>query len=191
MILCKRVFFVLLVITGILSIAPAFAAKTALPKAPYVANILADLGFENIYVLEGGIAAWNAGGQVIYSANTDQPGQVAPYPKDLKAELKHPKDRGYKEKIDLTAGELSYYDGRDGRPAYVAVNGMIYDITNSRLWRGGGHDPSHGKVEAGKDLTEAMEEDSPHGNKHLKNFPVVGRLVKTLRVKYKEGSRDR
>jgi len=30
-------------------------------RAPYAANVLADLAYDNIYVLEGGIAAWNAG----------------------------------------------------------------------------------------------------------------------------------
>jgi predicted heme/steroid binding protein len=61
------------------------------------------------------------------------------------------------------------------QPAYVAVNGIIYDLTQSRLWRGGVHDPSKGKAMAGRDLTEVLK-DSPHGDSHLKDFPVVGYL---------------
>jgi len=56
------------------------------------------MGFDNVYILEGGIVAWNAGGQVIY---TTQPGQtpgVAPYSCDLQEILKHPQYRKYEEK---------------------------------------------------------------------------------------------
>lgn len=145
-------------------------------RAPYAANTLADLGLDNIYVLEGGISAWNAGGQVVYATDPDQKGIIAPYPEDIKKQLLHPKGREYDEKIAITLEELSSYDGKDGRPVYVAVEGSIYDLTQSRLWRGGEHDPSHGEAFAGRDLTEVLKE-SPHGDKHLKRFPIVGYLV--------------
>jgi predicted heme/steroid binding protein/rhodanese-related sulfurtransferase len=147
-------------------------------RAPYSANLLADHGFTNVYVLEGGVAAWNAGGQIIYPTNSRVPGTVAAYPKDLHKILIHPPDKKYDTRIHITAEELNQYDGKNGRPAYVAVNGVIYDLTASRLWRGGEHDPSHGEALAGRDLTETLK-DSPHGDKHLKNFPVVGSLVFT------------
>ena len=43
----------------------------------------------------------------------------------------------------------------------MAVDGVIYDLTQSRLWREGNHDPSHGRAGAGRDLTEVIKE-SPH-----------------------------
>lgn len=144
-------------------------------RAPYAANVLADLGFENSFILEGGISAWNAGGQVIYPVNPNADGYIAPYPKGLVKQLTHPTDKVYPVKIYLTLDELSKFDGKDGHPAYVAVNGVIYDLTQSRLWRGGVHDPSKGKATAGRDLTEVLK-DSPHGDSHLKDFPVVGYL---------------
>ena len=145
-------------------------------RAPYAANTMKDLGFENIYVLEGGIAAWNEGGQIIYAMNSTQAPAIIPYSKDLDKTLKHPQDFLHDGKTDMTLDELSRFDGQDGRPAYAAVNGVIYDLTQSRLWRGGAHDPSEGKATAGRDLTEALK-DSPHGDKHLKDFPVVGHLM--------------
>lgn len=145
-------------------------------RAPYAANLLKDHGFQNIYILEGGITAWKGGGQTIRGSRFYLRPEIAPYPRNLKIALRHPADRTYKEKTTLTHDELKLFDGKEGRPAYVAVNGKIYDVTQSRLWRGGAHDPSHGKASAGYDLTFLIKE-SPHGAKELKKFPVVGRLV--------------
>ena len=37
-----------------------------------------------------------------------------------------------------TLGQLkSYYDGRGGRPGYIAVNGIVYNITLAENWGGG------------------------------------------------------
>lgn len=78
-------------------------------RAPYVANLLADQGYTNVYILEGGIAAWNAGGQVIYSSIPNQEPGVALYPQGLEKKLTHPKDRTYSEKFNLTKEELKIY----------------------------------------------------------------------------------
>lgn len=145
-------------------------------RAPYAANVVKDFGYEQSYILSGGASAWNAGGQVIYASRSGVIPEIIPYRKDMPHTLYHPRDKIYERKIDLTLKELRYFDGKNGHPAYVAVNGVIYDLTESRLWRGGEHDPSHGEAMAGRDLTELLEK-SPHGDKHLKDFPVVGRLV--------------
>lgn len=130
-----------------------------------------------MYVLEGGINAWNAGGQVIMPKAKTKP-KIAPYPKDLPIKLEHPPVREYKIKINLTLDQLAEFDGLDGRPAYVAANSIIYDLTSSRLWRGGEHDPGHGKIKAGQDLTGTLFNESPHGMKNLDRYPVVGNLIK-------------
>lgn len=72
----------------------------------------------------------------------------------------------------MTKQELAQHDGRDGRPAYVAVNGTIYDVTASPLWQGGDHQGSH---QAGHDLTEELK-SAPHVRAVVERFPVVGRL---------------
>ncbi|MGE5189339.1 MAG: CopD family protein [Gemmatimonadota bacterium] len=74
---------------------------------------------------------------------------------------------------DMTAGDLSRFDGKEGRPAYFAYGGVIYDATASRMWKGGSH---VGKHVAGFDLTDALAL-APHGADRIVPLPVVGRLV--------------
>jgi len=74
----------------------------------------------------------------------------------------------------FTLEELSYYDGQDGRPAYVAYKGIVYDVTESFLWRGGQHQALH---KAGRDLTWELS-TAPHGPGLLEKFPIVGVLKK-------------
>lgn len=73
----------------------------------------------------------------------------------------------------MTIKELAHYDGRDGRPAYVAVSGSIYDVSNSPLWKDGHHLDSH---QAGQDLTEELKA-APHVRSVIERFPVVGKIA--------------
>ena len=73
----------------------------------------------------------------------------------------------------FTKEELRYFDGKDGRPAYIAYRGKVYDVSGSFLWKGGRHQALH---EAGRDLTEALK-DAPHGEEFISKFPVVGILI--------------
>ena len=75
----------------------------------------------------------------------------------------------------LTRSELLKYDGKNGSPAYVAVNGKIYDVTNSAAWAAA----SHFGLNAGCDLTGAHA--SCHANRDvLSQLKVVGRLYDEL-----------
>lgn len=75
----------------------------------------------------------------------------------------------------MTREDLARHDGRDGRPAYVAVSGKIYDVTASPLWRDGDHQGAH---QAGGDLTEELK-GAPHVRAVIERFPVVGNLEET------------
>lgn len=75
--------------------------------------------------------------------------------------------------LELTLDELSFYDGKDGRRAYVVVDGLIYDMTDSSRWRNGDHFSGYS---AGNDLSIAINR-SPHGKGNLQRVPRVGRLV--------------
>lgn len=53
----------------------------------------------------------------------------------------------------LTLEELSEYDGTNGKPAYVAIDGLIYNVTGSQTWGTG----SHFGLYPGKDLSREFE----------------------------------
>lgn len=73
---------------------------------------------------------------------------------------------------EFTLDDLKEFDGRDGKPAYVAYDGTVYDVSDSSMWEDGDHMGSHA---AGEDLT-AAHDDAPH-DVHIVDFPVVGTLV--------------
>lgn len=82
-------------------------------------------------------------------------------------------EEGSGEMLELTLEELSEYDGKDGNRAYVAVDGVIYDVTDLDAWQNG----MHNGVEAGKELTEEIENQSPHGTSVLSKAKKVGTLI--------------
>lgn len=73
----------------------------------------------------------------------------------------------------FTLEELATYNGQNGQPAYIAVEGVVYDVSNSSRWKGG----RHNGFEAGNDLTEEIVGRSPHGKIVLGRLPVVGTLT--------------
>lgn len=73
----------------------------------------------------------------------------------------------------FTPDELSQYDGKEDRPAYIAYRGKVYDATASKLWRKGVHVRAH---HAGEDLTAAMPA-APHDDNVVDGLPLVGILI--------------
>lgn len=73
----------------------------------------------------------------------------------------------------LTLEELAAYDGNDGRPAYFAFEGKIFDASQSKLWKEGVH---MGRHNAGFDLTEALNL-APHGREKVLALMAVGELI--------------
>jgi predicted heme/steroid binding protein len=67
--------------------------------------------------------------------------------------------------------DLARCDGKDGRPAYTAYLGKVYDLTGIREGEHGDH---YGHP-FGVDLTDAMD-DAPHADTLLFEWPVAGVL---------------
>ena len=73
----------------------------------------------------------------------------------------------------LTSKELEEHNGKNGKPAYIAYKGKVYDVSQSGLWRDGEHMGMH---QAGKDLTEELEL-APHREEMLERVKLIGELV--------------
>ena len=70
-----------------------------------------------------------------------------------------------------TKQQLALRNGQDKPEIWVAYKGIIYDVTDSRLWRRG----RHYEHWAGQDLTEEMQ-FAPHMEKVFENFKAIGKL---------------
>lgn len=72
----------------------------------------------------------------------------------------------------MTREELKEFNGKDGKPAYIAYKGKVYDVTGSDFWKDGTH---IGRFHAGEDLTDSIGM-SPHGEANIFRFKEVGAL---------------
>ncbi|WP_243438465.1 DUF2231 domain-containing protein [Fundidesulfovibrio soli] len=70
---------------------------------------------------------------------------------------------------------LAKCNGEGGNPIYVAHEGRVYDVSASRLWKGGKHMNRH---LAGGDLSLEFA-SAPHNVDVLKRFPQVGIIAAT------------
>ncbi len=64
---------------------------------------------------------------------------------------------------------LKEYDGRKGNPLYVAVDGVVYDISDRKLLRG----EFRRVLRPGRDSTRMIKRD-PKLMDEIKNLPIVG-----------------
>ncbi len=72
----------------------------------------------------------------------------------------------------FTLEELAMYNGQDGMAAYIALNGVVYDVSAVPQWMEG----MHGQQMAGTDITEAFTTVG-HNDDRYKELPVVGTLA--------------
>ena len=77
------------------------------------------------------------------------------------------------EQKKVTIQELEANDGKNGKPAYIAYQGKVYDVSESSFWMEGEHMGMHN---AGKDLTEDLEM-APHKDENFSKVKYVGELV--------------
>jgi predicted heme/steroid binding protein len=71
----------------------------------------------------------------------------------------------------ITRQQLSLRNGQDKPEIWVAYNGVVYDVSQSRLWRNG----MHYEHWAGQDLTEELA-DAPHNENVFDKFKAIGFL---------------
>jgi predicted heme/steroid binding protein len=71
----------------------------------------------------------------------------------------------------ITRAQLALRNGQDKPEIWIAFNGLVYDVTASRLWRNG----KHYEHWAGQDLTPELA-DAPHTAMVFDKFKPIGRL---------------
>ena len=74
---------------------------------------------------------------------------------------------------NLTLEELKKYNGMNGQPAFIAVDGIIYDVTDNKAWKGG----KHSGLQAGQDVSAEFKNCHWEGLKTLDKLKVVGTLI--------------
>jgi predicted heme/steroid binding protein/uncharacterized membrane protein len=86
--------------------------------------------------------------------------------------------------------DLQQYNGKGGKPAYIAYKGQIYDVSESEQWKNGVHMNNH---KAGEDLTDSLS-IAPHREEVIERFEKVGILEDEIEYshanKRKEKLRD-
>jgi Predicted heme/steroid binding protein len=75
------------------------------------------------------------------------------------------------ELTEYTRAQLALRNGQDRPEIWVALRGIIYDVSRSRLWLKG----KHYEHWAGQDLTDELK-DAPHTEFVFDKFEPVGRL---------------
>ncbi len=72
---------------------------------------------------------------------------------------------------EFSLNQLSLRNGQDKPEIWCAYNGLIYDVSKSKLWRNG----KHYEHWAGQDLTDELK-DAPHSENVFDKFTPIGRL---------------
>jgi len=70
-----------------------------------------------------------------------------------------------------TKFQLALRNGQDRDEIWIAYKGIIYDVTESNLWRAG----KHYEHFAGQDLTHELP-DAPHTESVFSKFKIIGKL---------------
>ena len=72
---------------------------------------------------------------------------------------------------EYTLQQLALRNGQDRPEIWIAYDDIIYDVTESRLWRNG----KHYEHWAGQDLTPELK-DATHGEFVFQRFKAIGTL---------------
>jgi predicted heme/steroid binding protein len=73
---------------------------------------------------------------------------------------------------EYSLSDLAQRDGKQSKETWVAYEGLIYDVSSSKLFKEG----KHFFVRAGQDLTSELP-NAPHTKSVLEKFPLIGKLT--------------
>jgi predicted heme/steroid binding protein len=99
---------------------------------------------------------------------TDPPATTAPESTTVNTPIATPATTPTSKTFTLT--ELAKYNGKNGQPSYIAVNGKIYDVSSLFV------DGTHRGCTAGQDVTANFSDI--HSQAILSQFSIIGTLAK-------------
>lgn len=76
---------------------------------------------------------------------------------------------------EYTKNQLALRNGNDREEIWIAFDGVIYDVTFSKLWKEG----KHYEHWAGQDLTDELAE-APHDSKVFEKLSIIGKLKPSI-----------
>lgn len=71
----------------------------------------------------------------------------------------------------ISLAQLALRNGHDKQEVWIAYKGLVYDVSQSRLWKTG----THYEHWAGQDLTPEIK-DAPHTDEVFRKFKAIGKL---------------
>ncbi|WP_291651445.1 cytochrome b5 domain-containing protein [Clostridium sp.] len=86
------------------------------------------------------------------------------------------------ELLQLTEEELALYNGENGMPAYIAVDGTIYDMRDIPQWEDG----KHFGIKAGADYSKVFKSCHDEDKSILLKLRVVGVMNYTKKCTWEE-----
>lgn len=97
--------------------------------------------------------------------------EIVDYLEEEKEKVKKIVKKTMRDEI-FTIEELAKFDGKNGNPPYVAIDGIVYDMTEVPKWGSGNH---YG-IMAGQVLDKQFEQCHVGNKSIIDNVTVVGRL---------------
>ena len=73
---------------------------------------------------------------------------------------------------NLTLKELKNFNGKEGKKAFIAVDGIIYDVSGEKAWVSG----NHKGIQAGQDVSKEILK-APHGISVLEKLNIIGKII--------------
>ncbi len=115
---------------------------------------------------------WWASGEhmSLHQAGRDLTEAIKAAPHGTEVLKRYPQVGVLEKPKEFSPKELSEYNGKADKPAYVGFQGLVYDVSASGSWEEGVHMDAH---QAGQDLTPQFP-DAPHGTELLGKYPIVG-----------------
>lgn len=77
----------------------------------------------------------------------------------------------------FTLAELAKYNGENGKPVYIGVNSVVYDVTSYDKWKEQLFTSSNDSIVAGRDLSQYVT-NIETSKKLLDNLPRVGAFLR-------------